>query len=83
MLRLGHDVKRRSQNSDVALDGEVFLVKDAVDLLTDQLWWQESTGDVWGISHSFFHCFTLALVGLVFGGGRRCCVGHHRENVGH
>ena len=83
MLRLGHDVKRRSQNSDVALDGEVFLVKDAVDLLTDQLWWQESTGDVWGISHSFFHCFTLALVGLALCGRRWCCVCHHRENVSH
>lgn len=83
MLRLGHDVKRRSQNRDVALDGEVFLVKDAIDLLTDHLWWQESTCDARGISHGFFHCFTLALIGLALGSRRWCCVGHHRENVGH
>ena len=83
MLRLGHDVKRRSKNGDIALDGEIFLLKDAVDLLTDQVWWQEATCDARGISHGFFHCFTLALIDLAFSGGRWCCVGHHRENVGH
>ena len=83
MLRLGHDVESSSENGDVALDGKVFLVKDAVDLLADQVWRQESTGEVWGICHGLLHCFTLALIGLVLRGRRRCRVGHHRENVGH